>query len=97
MTSEKRRQLKEKRIIQALNTNKPCDCSDCGGKELIGPCLNEIREDYRKLIFRKNNQNRPNQNRLSQTSLHQYYVNPTFNRTISSSSIGCVNVRISII
>ena len=106
MTSEKRRQLKEQRIYEALNSNKPCDCSDCGGKELRAPCLDEIREEFRKKRIHRINQKRMNQNILSRTSPHQYYVNPTFNKaissnnnskSISSSGIGSVNVRISVI
>ena len=104
MTSEKRRQLKEKRIYEALNSNKPCDCSDCGGIELRAPCLDEIREEFRKKRIHRINQKRMNQNILRGTSPHQYYNNPTFNPTTSSnnktvrtSNIGSMTVRISII
>lgn len=104
MTSEKRRQLKEKRIYEALNSNKPCDCSDCGGMELRAPCLDEIREEFKKKRIHRINQKRMNQNILSETSPHQYYVNPTFNPTTSSnnknvrtSDNGSMTVRISII
>ena len=48
MTSEQRRKLKQKRINEALNTNNCCNCSDCGGSELIGECLYEIRARYKK-------------------------------------------------
>ena len=48
MTSEQRRKLREKRISEALSTNNCCNCSDCGGCELIGECLYEIRARYKK-------------------------------------------------
>jgi len=86
MTSQQRRSLYLSQVHEALNTNNECQCSDCGGSQLRGACLHEIRNMYNV------NNGRILPRRLSETSFSSNASN-----TSSSSITSTSSIRITII
>ena len=75
MTSQQKRELYLNQVHEALNTHNECQCSDCGGDQIRGACLDEIRNMYNR------NNYRILPRRISETSFSSNASN------ISSSSI----------
>ena len=86
MTSQQKRELYLNQVHEALNTNNECQCSDCGGSQLRGACLHEIRNMYNV------NNGRILPRRLSETSFSSNASN-----TSSSSITSTSSIRITII
>jgi len=78
MTSQQRRSLYLNQVHEALNTNNECQCSDCGGSQLRGACLLEIRNMYYGRILPR---------RLSETSFSSNASNASSSSITSKSSI----------
>ena len=86
MTSQQKRELYLNQVHEALNTNNECQCSDCGGSQLRGACLYEIRNMYNV------NNGRILPRRLSETSFSS-----NSSHTSSSSITSTSSIRITII
>ena len=91
MTSQQKRELYLNQVHEALNTHNECQCSDCGGDQIRGACLLEIRNMYNK------NNYRILLRRISETSFSSNASTTSSSSIISSSSISSSSIRITII
>ena len=88
MTSQQRRKIYLEQVQEALNTHNGCRCSDCGGDQIRGACLDEIRNMYNR------NNYRIIPRRISETSFSSNTSSISSSSITSNSSNSSIRVTI---
>ncbi len=88
MTSQQKRELYLNQVHEALNTHNECQCSDCGGDQIRGACLLEIRNMY------KRNNYRILPRRISETSFSSNASNASSSSITSNLSNSSIRITI---